>query len=105
MNNASPTTTAWPDGVIARYLTVGGATVDIRETGPRDAEELQSTVATCTGCGNATRTAWEEGHDYRGQWYLMPRVEAVERAEAAARKWAQKHAEQCRAMQKPGAAR
>jgi hypothetical protein len=74
-----PTGTAWPEGVVARYLTVGGATVDIIafEDSP-DAFEVA-----CTGCAND-----------------LPYASIGE-----ARRWSQGHAEWCRAMPKPEAAR
>ncbi|MFD5384301.1 hypothetical protein ACFWMG_04890 [Streptomyces sp. NPDC127074] len=98
--------TAWPKGAIARYLTAGGATVDLTETGPREGSKgLHETVAACTGCPAADGTQWEDGfYDYGSRFHPLPREEAIERAEAAAREWAQKHAESCRAMPKPGAA-
>ena len=97
---------AWPEGVIARYLTVGGGTVDITETGPRearDSEALHVTVATCSGCPATERLQWEGGfYDYSSRFHSISREEAVERAEAKARKWAQAHADTCRAMPRPG---
>lgn len=63
----------WPDGVTARYLTVGGATVDLTGTGER-------TYVRCTGCGFG-----------KGLWW----------AEEYARERAQGHAETCRAMPRP----
>ena len=70
----------WPDGVIARYLTVGNATVDIHE----DASEDEY-IARCTGC----TTSWSNS---RTDWKLQHMV----------RPWAQEHAEKCRAMHRPG---
>ncbi|WP_328903264.1 hypothetical protein OHR86_28085 [Streptomyces sp. NBC_00441] len=67
------TTTAWPEGVTARYLTVGGATVDI--TGGGD-----STGYRCTGCPYRSGPYWTE---------------------QLAHEQAQSHAEKCRAMPKP----
>jgi hypothetical protein len=73
---AVPETTtapAWPEGVIARYLTVAGATVD--RTGGGD-----FTGYRCKGCGDDGGTGW---------------------AESTVREWAQSHAETCRALPKP----
>lgn len=90
----------WPEGVVARYLTVGGATVDITElhTLPPNPEPY-ATSAACTGCP-ATK---EAGHyrsvygDYGGSWD----EHEPEAAEQKAREWAQAHAETCRALPKP----
>lgn len=79
----------WPDGVTARYLTVGGATVDITAY-PSE----QATQAKCTGCDSYDTTEWSQG-----DWSI-----GSEWAEADARQWAQSHAETCRAMPKPGGA-
>ncbi|MFF2964256.1 hypothetical protein ACFVT1_36435 [Streptomyces sp. NPDC057963] len=71
----------WPDGVVARYLTVGGATVDltIRLTLPPSPEPFNG--------GEPV-----EEH-------------TPETADEQARAWAQSHAETCRAMPRPEAAR
>ena len=66
----------WPAGVIARFLTVGGATVDVSENG----------LSCCTGCG----------HNNRARWFG-----AQGTTETLAREWAQAHAETCRAMPRP----
>lgn len=98
----NPQTQAWPDGVIARYLTVGGATVDITETGPRDSRELHSTVATCSGCKENYEWDWPYGfYDYRNQYHPLAREEAIQQAKGIVSDWAQKHAEVCRAMPRP----
>ena len=70
--------------VIARYLTVGGATVDIRPVS--DAEWDDRREATCTGCG---------ANDWQ-RHYRKP-VNDLD----SARRWAQAHAEKCRAMPRP----
>ena len=59
----------WPEDVVARYLTIGGATVDISGAG---------TTVDCRGCGDSK--------------LLSP--------DHAAR-YAQAHAEDCRAMPRP----
>ncbi|MGW7597255.1 hypothetical protein [Streptomyces antimycoticus] len=80
------TQTDWPEGVIARYLTVGGATVDVRPD-----HDDKATQAWCDGCGRYDTTEWATGSYAR------------EIAEEDARRWAQAHAEKCRAMPKPTA--
>ncbi|MCX4450665.1 hypothetical protein [Streptomyces sp. NBC_01789] len=82
--------TVWPAGVIARYLTVTGATVDISRTKSQvldDAEfDLQAWLSQCNGCDDS------DTHD--GFWGSDDNLHA-------ARHWAQSHAETCRAMPKP----
>jgi hypothetical protein len=73
----SPFAQPWPDGVIARYLTIAGATVDLR---PASDGKVQSK---CTGCGEF--------------WY--PSSGGYIRREAQA------HAERCRALPHPEAQR
>jgi hypothetical protein len=82
--------TTWPEGVIARYLTVGGATVDILDKKDEHDEhdEPGEYVARCTGC----TADWS---NTRSGWNLEFQV----------RPWAQGHAEKCRAMPKPEATR
>ncbi|MFE9341335.1 hypothetical protein [Streptomyces sp. NPDC007063] len=88
----------WPPGVIARYLTVAGALVDVRETGPRDDEgDVAATFAECHGCPQHEGREWNT-HP-RGAWLTVS--EAAAEAEYAARAWAQAHAEICRAMPLP----
>lgn len=69
----------WPDGVIARYLTVGGATVDL--TG-----DDHDTDGICHGCGT---TPAQSGY--------------ISRSLDVLHIWAQRHAETCRAMPRPEA--
>lgn len=96
---SSTQTTAWPEGVIARYLTVGGATVDLthRLTANNPPEPF-ATLATCPGC-----LASEEFSHYRMVWGLTSRYEKhlPELADSDARDWAQAHAEKCRALPAP----
>ncbi|MFI8351294.1 hypothetical protein [Streptomyces sp. NPDC085596] len=86
----------WPESVIARYLTVGGATVDITHT-----SHSGYVVATCNGCGN--------DHDIPTNGRLDDTPEEQERRVDQvlpdARDWAQDHAETCRAMPRPAASR
>lgn len=77
--------TTWPEGLIARYLTVGGATVDLTARPDVDADAMQ---AECHGC--------EVIVEHNG-WYNR------DRNTSDARTWAQVHAEKCRAIPRPGA--
>jgi len=95
---------AWPDGVVARYLTVGGATVDLAVvsrphqhpdgvTGERNA-----TRAACTGCPAVTEFShWGLKRGLHAQWEIRD----PQTADKNARNWAQGHAEACRAMPRP----
>jgi hypothetical protein len=94
-------TSAWPEGVIARYLTVGGAIVDITTQPGEDA--ATATAGTCSGCGAVEiidwiRPAWSS---YANQ-YVEELDEGGEHATPKVRGWAQAHAEKCRAMPRPG---
>jgi hypothetical protein len=95
---------AWPNDVVARYLTVAGAIVDLTHGDryyPTDdgiGETRNHTLATCTGC----RAAEEFSH-----WRVVKRmtfddkVRDPEAADREACKWAQAHASQCRALPRP----
>ncbi|MBO4271328.1 hypothetical protein [Microbispora triticiradicis] len=85
--------TAWPEGVIARYVTVGGATVDVTVEVYESGYQVEAT-STCTGCKD-----WD--HDYQKRTSLQSSEDARRRAEENAREWAQSHAEKCRAMPRP----
>ena len=80
------------ENAIARYLTAGGATVDITY-----ASHTGWLTATCTGCDQVERTETD------GRIYDTPEQEAerVEKALPESRKHAQTHAEKCRAMPRP----
>ncbi|MFD5814388.1 hypothetical protein [Streptomyces sp. NPDC127038] len=71
---SGPFAAPWPDGVIGRYLTVGGATVDVQGGSDHG-------VMTCLGCG--------EGY--------------ASFNERRTRELAQGHAERCRALPRPEA--
>jgi hypothetical protein len=71
--------------VLARYLTVGGATVDLTPSGSA------AVHAECTGCGDGDRFTYGVGI---GMTQDEERNEALQ----SARPWAQQHAERCRAM-------
>jgi hypothetical protein len=72
----SPAAQPWPDGVIARYLTVGGATVDVADAGE---ETYWRYSLACTGC---------------------PKTD-MDSNESSILRCAQTHAEKCRAMSRP----
>ena len=116
-----PRVEGWPAGVVARYVSVGGAPlglgVDITLTafyGPRDhvpsLHSLQreydhalrvvdpTYTATCLGCGESDTTEYSDvdvtklgGHIDQTGAWNGPKP------------WAQKHAEKCRAVPKPEA--
>lgn len=96
--------TIWPAGVIARYLTAGGATVDltITEQPHRHDDGItgyrNSTRAVCTGCPAAQEFPHHRIH--RGSYSEWEKHEP-QAAETDARAWAQSHAETCRAMPLP----
>jgi hypothetical protein len=92
-------TTTWPDGVITRYLTIGGATIDIlnAEWASMRSQVMARTVsAACTGCNSPI------GEKTHRDWLAEDeRPEVFDSALAALREAAQSHAETCRAMPKP----
>jgi hypothetical protein len=85
-------TEPWEPGVVARYLTVAGATVDITYTSHRGL-----LTATCNGCGDIE-------HTDTGGWLSDPPEKEdarVEKALPESRLLAQTHAEKCRALPRP----
>ncbi|MFJ5680264.1 hypothetical protein [Streptomyces sp. NPDC093097] len=97
-------TETWPEGVIIRFLTVAGEalrdpnlTVDMSL-----ADHTRFATAACNGCGT-THTPVDYEAYYLDCEY-SPEA-AAERALASARvdaaKWAQAHAEKCRAIPRP----
>ncbi|MFE1192899.1 hypothetical protein ACFW6E_08875 [Streptomyces olivaceoviridis] len=95
-----PTPAPWPNGVIARYLTVAGAHVDLTHklTLPPESEPF-ATLATCTGCPATKEVGhWTASHSYADG---VKEERDEERADSLARDWAQRHAETCRAMPRP----
>jgi hypothetical protein len=76
----------WPEGVVGRYVTVGGGTVDL-------IEQAISVLAKCTACPDAEWTS----HDDPTLVDRPNRSRSTERAGD----WAQDHAATCRAMPKP----
>jgi hypothetical protein len=97
---AQPTPAPWPDGVIARYLTVAGATADVIDAmAPWRGGTGHNLRAACTGelCERTSHGPefWfdaeenpRDDDDYRS---------AVRRLQADA----QEHAEKCRAVSRP----
>lgn len=95
----SPAPGAWPEGVIARYLTVAGATVDIsHDMHLLTDTEPNLTIAQCGGEGCRERHVekWS-GHAFRND-------NGSKSADAVASGWAQAHAEKCRALPRPAPA-
>lgn len=106
----------WPEGVIARYATVGGATVDIRTetaeigwcTGERRCQSwialdghpgAEITIsANCTGTGCTDPTGPTETIESCTQRIRKDTAEPG--IPLKLRDWAQSHAESCRAMPK-----
>ena len=96
-------TATWPEGVIARYLTVGGATVDLaHRPGYSRFPDLTETVGRCNGCSAECVKDW--GFDFWAAEHNQPQLDTFdstgESALPAIRDWAQAHAEKCRAMPK-----
>lgn len=84
--------TTWPEGAAVRYLTVGGATVQV---GAND--HSTSHTASCTGCRHTeTLTGLHLDRDCTDEY-------VTGQTRLAATRWAQSHAETCRAMPKPNA--
>lgn len=95
-----PAQTAWPEGVIARYLTLVGATVDITHQTQTQDGTKKETRAACTGCKAATTHTWADSYPN----YRRPGVthyQNQDKGDRAARAWAQSHAETCRALPAP----
>jgi hypothetical protein len=76
--SAQPNTEPWPEGTIARYLTVAGATVDID-----DRPHWHCTACPKTSVG-----------EYTGPFGTPFPLDAIHEQ-------AQAHAEKCRAMPRP----
>lgn len=95
--NSTLVHTPWPEGTAARYLTVGGAYIDITQR-PRyiDDPELLDAIATCLGCTTTER--------FNNTEPLWGSDDVLAANTATSRVWAQRHAEKCRAMPKPDGA-
>lgn len=100
------TQAAWPEGVIARYLTVGGATVDLTALTYSEGEHWneQQVSANCTG-GNCTQwqTSTARVQDFRDRYATeeQARQRTVDALAKELDSWAQAHAGTCRAMPRP----
>jgi hypothetical protein len=101
MNTTTQTT--WPEGVIGRYINIGGATVDVILSTDRTLAQASCTGETC----NATHRPFDyEGHFLDSGYSPVEAAQmAVDSSREDAAKWAQAHAEKCRAMPLPGGAR
>ena len=95
------TQTVWPEGVIARYLTVGGATVDLSHAAGHSGTTYE-TQAVCSGCPDKKAAShWRgSGSSFNGTYTEEHRSDL---ADKEARTWAQAHAERCRAVPRPTA--
>ncbi|MFJ3663135.1 hypothetical protein ACIPPM_22020 [Streptomyces sp. NPDC090119] len=98
----------WPEGVIARYLTVGGATVYLihgNRTYPTNdgiGATRNHTTAVCTGCPAAEEFShWKTVRGNYSSWETRD----PDSADRDARDWAQAHAQTCRAMPRPAVTR
>lgn len=90
----SPGAQPWPEGVAARYLTVGGALVDLRHDSLYIYEtEPNLTIAQCGGCDDSHTEKWAP-HAFRSD-------SGSRGADSEAGTWAQAHAEKCRALPHP----
>ncbi|MFH8792218.1 hypothetical protein [Streptomyces sp. NPDC017941] len=100
----SPATAPWPEGVIARYLTVGGAVVELTErSGYHGVTHPTETHGACGACP-ATATfdwGWNAYHDEFGTGPQPDFDETGHSLLPTARAWAQAHAETCRALPRP----
>lgn len=101
--------TAWSEGVIARYATLG-ATVDGTTTVDLTVVEKPhhfpdgsiadrtATQAVCAGCSAFVELShWRMRRGTIAEW----EVKDPQAADRDARSWAQAHAETCRAMARP----
>ncbi len=99
----------WPEGVIARYLTVGGATVEMRSLRfttrytPQGrpyvsdkSREVDGSSWFCLGCGADGST------DAAATYIRFDHGRYLPNERDDARRDANAHAEKCRAMPKPG---
>ncbi|SFK73986.1 hypothetical protein [Streptomyces pini] len=103
----------WPEGVIARYLTVAGATVDLTYTDEEApgipvhqgkawaATKLMVTITVTARCtGEGCRAETTERGDTEAPWGGRP----LETGPGiTVTRWAQSHAERCRAIPRPTA--
>jgi hypothetical protein len=86
----------WEPGVIARYLTVAGATVDVSHDMSLIVDtEPNLSIARCGGEG------CEASHHERWSDYGYRTENGSKGADQEVGKWAQTHAEKCRALPRP----
>lgn len=112
----TPATEPWPDDVIARYLTVAGATVDI--TTPHTERQIGEHATVPMGNGLSVQKRPETVIDVTITAYCSGCLGADERTYLGlypsalkglldshygrdTRKWAQDHASVCRALPRP----
>lgn len=96
--STTTTTTEWPEGVIARYRTVGLASADVIDDTTRSRTgALHVLRATCTG---ERCPAEQRGGSYSIRANDEPDEDFL-RNVARLQEWAQTHAEKCRAMPRP----
>lgn len=87
----------WPAGVVIRFATLCGATVDITRT---ETGADIGFAAACTGCLD-THTATARC-DYQADGpALPPTTHSIAAARRRVCAWAQEHAERCRALPCP----
>jgi hypothetical protein len=92
----TPRTEPWPDGVIARYLTVAGALVDVsHDMHLLTDTEPNLTIARCGGenCAANHHELWAS--------YAYRNDNGSKGADQEVGKWAQAHASECRALPRP----
>ncbi|MFJ7998996.1 hypothetical protein ACIQ7D_17870 [Streptomyces sp. NPDC096310] len=88
------------DDVLMRFLTVGGATVELRND--TTVKECSATIATCLGCGAVQTAEWAtEIRLYSSRSYV---IQDRTKGERNARDKANEHATACRAMPRPPSA-
>ncbi|MFI6854513.1 hypothetical protein [Streptomyces sp. NPDC050416] len=91
----------WPEGVIARYLTVAGASLAREDLAVDITYSTKSGLITntCAGCGSTEHTNTD------GSFADSPEAEQarVEQWLPQAKRDAQSHAETCRALPRPTA--
>lgn len=95
-SNQSTQPAAWPEGVIARYLTAAGATVDLTYN--------DATADIRAECGGEL-CHWSDHTNTEGRFDDTPE-KAKERFDEwlpIAQRHAQEHAEKCRALPRPTA--
>jgi hypothetical protein len=93
----------WPDGVIARYLTLGGATADVIHDVTDNRPTYNSTSHTVRGACTGERC--DDSHHTTHYTYGIDddpeRDEDFQMSVASVQQWARHHAERCRAMPRP----